>query len=257
MVRELLFQTETWLNGDVLFYDFAFFVMESVDDFAEVVEVIERCAAQSVENNAPYANRKFKSEISPPIARNPSGIFVGVAEFALGDTLVTPFKRFEVDMVKLKTNIDFLLVGGVDENVFADGVMTVVSVGFVVHAKHVDKLFVGVIAVDERCFCANVLRKIVLVIKCCGGIAPMHCSHVIFHDHVVASTEKHDVESAVFVRFCSNFGVDIVEIDGVVLPLFGWFEEYLKICAPCGKEKRGFVFHDWTVNGKFRRKKPD
>ena len=94
MVGELLFDTKTRLNGEILFYHLAFFEVESVDDFAKIVDIVERSTAQSIENNAPYANRKFKTEISPPIARNPSGIFVGIAEFALSNILESPFKRF-------------------------------------------------------------------------------------------------------------------------------------------------------------------
>ena len=94
MVGELLFYTKTRFNREILFYHLAFFEVESVDDFAKIVEIVERSTTQSVENNAPYANRKFKTEISPPFARNPSRIFVGIAEFALGNILVSPFKRF-------------------------------------------------------------------------------------------------------------------------------------------------------------------
>ena len=154
-------------------------------------------------------------------------------------------------MVKLETDIDFVVLGWIDKYVFADGVMTVVSVGLVVHSQHFDMLIVGIVAVNERCFCAHMLRKIVLEIECCGGVAPVHCSHVVLHHHIVPATEKHHVESAVFVRLCGNFGVDIVEIDGVILPLFGRLEENLKVCAPCRKEKRCFVFHDWTIDSKF------
>ena len=211
--------------------------MEGVDDFAEVVEMIERCAAQCVENNAPYACRKFKPEIRLPIARNPRGIFVGLAEFALGDALVTKFERFEFYVVELESDIDFLLVGGVDEDVFADGVVAVVGVRLVVHSNYIDVLLVGVVAVYERCLCADVLREIVLEIECRCGVAPMHCSHVVLHHHIVPAPEKHHVESAVFVGFDCYFGVDVVEIECVVFPLFGGFEEYLKVCAPCCKEK--------------------
>ena len=160
-------------------------------------------------------------------------------------------------MVKLETHINFLFFGGIDKDVFADGVVTVVRVSRIVHTKHVDILFVSVVAVNERCFCAYVLRKIMLKVECSSGVAPMHSSHVVFHYHIVASTEKHYVDNSVFVRFCGNFGVNIVEINGIVFPFFCGFEKNLKICATCGKEKRSLIFNNRTVEREFRRQKTD
>ena len=235
--------------------DFIGLLVEQTDDVAALVHVVVERAAQGREGRKAYACRQLPLVAQRQCVVHPHGVGPSLALFLLVGVHHLPLCRLHVHQYRLQARVDVvsaqLEVQHLSQPALAD-----VSRESQVQAQHVHAV-VGVVAgVKQRGLAVGLPVQAVQPAQRCGQVSPLQVHHVL-QGRAVAPRKERQEQLVALREFVVQLGVDVIEIEGVVLEVVEPFQENVHVGTAGRHQQRCLVADQRAFKGSLGRQKSD